>query len=434
MLALLAVGSIARRTLAEPSAPSAPSVRLFVAAAEPVMEALVDRLRPRLRALRVELAATVVSSVDVDAVLATAPATDERAPLAQVWLDGRSSSDAVIILVPRRADRVLARKIGGGAVFDEVALAEAVFVIERATASLLASRPVGVPKADAVSELRGSAISPAPAPPASAPQSESTAVPAAVSTSATSPSSSAFAPPAAPPSPAAPSSASLPGEPPPPTTPPAAAPEAPPESLPAATGQPEVAPEAVVGRATATTKPPSAFQIGIFVGAESLSAANVLVPDAGLVALVERSGAATRLAVIVDVDLHRTLDVVTSYGTVELFGGGGHALLSFGHPLGRGMARVAAGPGLAVNRASVTTVTTAIPTAGRSRTDFDPTLAAQLRLDLPFARAAGVFVVAGAEVALVSGRYTADVVGESTTLLATWPVRPTLRLGVTFGR
>jgi hypothetical protein len=74
------------------------------------------------------------------------------------------------------------------------------------------------------------------------------------------------------------------------------------------------------------------------------------------------------------------------------------------------------------------------PTTSRPRTDFDPTLAAQLRWDLPFARLASIFVVAGAEVGFVSGRYTAEVAGTSTTLLTTWPVRPTLRMGVTFGR
>jgi hypothetical protein len=261
-----------------------------------------------------------------------------------------------------------------------------------------------------------------------------------VSTSAESPSSSALAPPAAPPSapppsappPSAPPSsfASLPAEPAPPSP---AAVEPLPESPPAATAQPDVAPETVARRAKAA-KASSAFQIGIFAGAESLSAGNVFVPGGGLVALVERSGAVTRLGVVVDVDLHRTLDVATVYGNVELVGGGGHALVSFGHPVGRGVARVAVGLGVLISHARVTTELAPTLTTARPRTDVDPTLAAQLRWDLPFARRAGVFAIAGAEVAFVSGRYTADVAGSSTTLLTTWPVRPTLRLGVTFGR
>ena len=40
----------------------------------------------------------------------------------------------------------------------------------------------------------------------------------------------------------------------------------------------------------------------------------------------------------------------------------------------------------------------------------------------------------GHEIFRVAGRYTAVVDGTTTTLLTTWPVRPTLRLGLAFGR
>jgi hypothetical protein len=391
------------------------------------MAALVDRLRPRLRGLRVDLAATVVPSIDVDAVLATPPATDERAPLAQVWLDGRSSSDAIVILVPRRADRVLARKIVGGAVFDEVALAEAVFVIERATASLLAARPIGVPKADAASELRGTALPPPVAP---RPEPPADLAPAPVESPSSSASTTPAEPPAVAPQPTPPAPAALlPADEP---APPPAAVETPSAPPPAAPGAPEEAPEVVAKRPPAPTS--FALQFGLFAGAESLSAGNAFVPDAGLIAIIERVGAATRLGVVVDADLRRSVDVATTYGTLELSGWGGHALLSLGHALGRGVARAALGPGLAVSDARVTAGPTATSTTARARTDYDPTLALQVRWDLPFARGAAVFVLAGAEVALVSGRYTADVAGTSTALLTTWPVRPMLRLGVTFGR
>jgi len=377
------------------------------------MTALVDRLRPRLRAMRVDLVATVVASVDVDAVLATEPAADERAPLAQVWLDGRSSSDAIVILVPRRADRVLARKIVGGAAFDEVALAEAVFVIERATASLLASRPVGVPKADAASELRPTV---APPPIAAAPTLESSALP---------PRDESLTP-AASPSPA-PSAASPP--------PLAAAPVEPTITAAPAPAATVVAPRDVTEPAPplGRRRSPSAW-VGVFVGTESLTDGNRAVPQVGLAALFERVGASARIGVIVDGDLHRAVDVPSEFGTVELGGGGAHALVSLGRTFGHGVGRVGLGLGLTVSDVRVTTEPNATLLAARRRTDLDPTLALQVRWDLPLATSIDVFAVASADVAFVSGRYTADFAGTTTTLLSAWPVRPTLRLGVAFGR
>jgi hypothetical protein len=203
---------------------------------------------------------------------------------------------------------------------------------------------------------------------------------------------------------------------------------------------PEPAPEARTVEVPVTTaaapRAPSAVRIGIglFAGAEAVSTASVFVPEVGMAALVERRGAGTRLGVILDVDLHRSVDLHTAYGTVELLGGGGHALLSLGRALRRGVARAAVGLGLAVSDARVMTEPTATPTAARPRTDLDPTLAMQLRWDLPLAALADIFVVAGADVVFVSGRYTAAVGGTTTTLLTTWPVRPTLRVGVAFGR
>ena len=151
LVLLTVAGAWAR---AEAAARSMPMVRLYVAAAAPIMSALVERLQPRLGALGVELTANVVASVDIEAILAMPPGTTDDDPLAQVWVDGRASNDATLLLLPRQADRVLARRIPAGAAFDEVALSEIVFVIERAVSSLLASRPVGVPKAELDPSLR----------------------------------------------------------------------------------------------------------------------------------------------------------------------------------------------------------------------------------------------------------------------------------------
>jgi hypothetical protein len=172
--------------------------------------------------------------------------------------------------------------------------------------------------------------------------------------------------------------------------------------------------------------------VGVFVGAESLTDGNLAAPQLGLAAVVEQVGPSARLGIIVDGDLHRAVDVPSSFGTMQLGGGSAHALLSLGRSFGRGVARAALGFGLAVSDVRLSSGITTI--AARSRTDLDPTLALQVRWDLPLATFAGVFAVAGADVAFVSGRYTADVGGTTTTLLSAWRVRPTLRLGVAFGR
>jgi hypothetical protein len=403
------------------------------------MAALVDRLRPRLRALGVELSATVVGAVDVDAVLATAPTTDERAPLAQVWIDGRTSSDVIVILVPRRADRVLARKIASGAVFDEVALAEVVFVIERAASSLLASRPIGAPKAEVEPELRRMAAPAAPAPagpalpapaaPDGAPPASAVApatLPPPLSATTTEPSepSSAPAPPEAA-APAAPEVAALAAAPPSPTPPAAPPPAAEPGGEIGADDVPVIA-------ASSKRRVSSSFHVGAFAGTTSWASNSVLVPEAGLMALAERVAAANRLGVIVDGEVHGAVDVRTSYGNVDLSGFGAHALLSLGRTFARGVGRISLGPGFALSDVKVTLSTGTA--AARPRSDFDPTMALQLRWDLPITSSLDAFVVAGADVAFVAGRYTAVVDGTTTTLLTTWPVRPTLRLGLAFGR
>jgi hypothetical protein len=408
----------------------APQVlRLQIAAAEPVMAAVVDRLRARLGAMGVELVARLVGAVDVDAVLATPPASGDGAPLAQVWLDGRSSGDAVLILVPRSADRVLARRIASGAVFDEVALAEIVFVIERATASLLASRPVGVPKAEVDPELWRRPIAPAPilaSPPATAAPTPSTADPP----EATPPESRSATPPAgAPPGP--PAAAAPPAEPPPADVPAQAPPPAEAEP-PAAAPTLSTAPPASLSTAPPASRSRASWQVAAFAGAESWATGGVFVPDYGAAVLFERVTDASHLGFSIDGQLRGAVDVDTSFGKVELSGGGAHLFLSYGRAIGPGTGRVALGPGLAVSDVRATPASNVA--VGRPRTDVDWTLAALLRWDLPVARALTVFGAVGVDVAPNAGRYTAVVNGASTPLLTTWPVRPALRLGLALGR
>jgi hypothetical protein len=145
-----------------PSAP-APGVSVHAAADEPARAALDERLRPRLRALGVDLTIDVATEIDVDAVINT-PAARDGAPLAQVWLDARSPTEATVFLIPRRADRVLGRRITLGAGLDEVALAELVYIVERAVIALLASQPVGVPREELDPSLRPAAAPPPPPP------------------------------------------------------------------------------------------------------------------------------------------------------------------------------------------------------------------------------------------------------------------------------
>jgi hypothetical protein len=134
-----------------------------------VITAFTARLRPRLDARGVALETTTVPDVDLERLVAAPPDTSEDAPLARVWLDGRDSSRALLFLIPPQGDRVLVRKVQLVAGFDEVALAQIAYIIERAVASLLVSEPIGVPKSEARSAVE--AVLPAAPPPAAPPAS-----------------------------------------------------------------------------------------------------------------------------------------------------------------------------------------------------------------------------------------------------------------------
>ena len=113
MCGVAALGlSAARASFAEAEDAARPVLWLHIAASEAVTTSVSEHLRPRLGALGVDLSVEPVGGIDVDAVLGTAPATGTAAPLAQAWLEGRSPTEATLFLVPRRADRVLARRLG----------------------------------------------------------------------------------------------------------------------------------------------------------------------------------------------------------------------------------------------------------------------------------------------------------------------------------
>lgn len=129
----------------------APQHRLALQIAGPssLVTALTDRLATRLAARAVELDVTTVSNVDFERLATAPPALADEPPLARVWLDGRDAARALLFLLPRQGDRVLVRKVELSGRFDEVALAQTTYIIDRAVASLLMSEPIGVPKSQA---------------------------------------------------------------------------------------------------------------------------------------------------------------------------------------------------------------------------------------------------------------------------------------------
>src|SRR5262249_46169459 len=142
----------------------------------------------------------------------------------------------------------------------------------------------------------------------------------------------------------------------------------------------------VLAPAPAPSSPPqrsSSAWVGVFVGAESLAAGNLVVPQVGLAALVEQVGPSARIGLSVDGDLHRTVDVPSEFGTVALGGGSAHALLSLGRSFGRSVTRAALGFGLAVSDVRLSSGITTI--SARPRTDLDPSIALQVRWDFPLA-------------------------------------------------
>lgn len=122
---------------------------LQIAAPAPLITALTDRLASRLAARAVALDVTAVADVDFERLATLPPPIAEDSPLARVWLDGRDTRRALLFLVPRQGNRVLVRKVELSGGFDEVALVQTTYIIDRAVASLLVSEPIGVPQSQA---------------------------------------------------------------------------------------------------------------------------------------------------------------------------------------------------------------------------------------------------------------------------------------------
>jgi hypothetical protein len=394
LLGLLALGLAGGGARASAADHPPPVVFMHVAADGSVVVALGDRLRPRLGALGVELVVSVAAAVDVDAVLGTVANVSDAAPVAEVWLDGRASADATLFLVPRLADRVVARRLALAAGFDEVALAEIVYIVERSVAALLAAQPVGVSRDEARALLRAPPVSPVDAP---AP------VPAVA------------------PAPAAP------------------VPAVAPVPAPAASGSP-----ASVSPAPAAASPASAgeisahaepsLQLGAFVGAEGWSSAASLVPTLGVAAIVERKRARLRVGLGVDGQWRPGFQLDTPDGKASVTGGAAHLLLALARSFGDlGTGRLLVGPGVLDDRVQLASSLTTGKVTAPARNDVALGLRAMARWDLPLGRRVAVFATAGLDVLSVAGRYTAVVDGASTVLLQAWPVRPTASLGVTVG-
>ena len=133
---------------------------LRIAAPPAVTAAVAARLAPRLAALGVSLDLASVSEVNLERVLGLSADHEPDAPLARGWLDAQNIDSAVLLLIPRRADRVLMRTVPLTLGLDEAGLAQITFIIERSMTSLLASEPIGVPHAEARAALAAAPPSP----------------------------------------------------------------------------------------------------------------------------------------------------------------------------------------------------------------------------------------------------------------------------------
>ncbi|HEY8924633.1 MAG TPA: hypothetical protein VIU64_09640 [Polyangia bacterium] len=383
--------------LAEPGAGTA-SGRLSVRIAAPpaVVAEFSDRLGSRLAARGVNLEVTSVPDVDFARLVATPPDTDREAPLARVWLDGRGPERALLFLKPRQGDRVLVRKIELRRGFDQVALAQIAYIIERAVASLLVSEPIGVPQSEARAAVE--AVLPAPAPTAKA----------------------------------------LPVEPPPAVKTPPAADASPAGEAPAAV---EV-PAAVA--AAATLKVPvaiegqagSLYRLGVFGGAGTWSSDAAAVARIGVEGTLERTGGARRLglsaSVVADPGFHVDLsdgDLLVRSLALHVF-----ATVSWrGGSYGGG--GIAVGPALLVSHVEpMLKSSQAGPLVSvAALTNFDPGLGVTARWELPLGRWTSLFLAALLDVVPLHVQYAVAVSGSDKVLFAPWILRPGLVLGVATG-
>jgi hypothetical protein len=175
--AIAIVLALAAREVIAEDAPSRQEVRMHVAADPLAADAVAEGVRTRLEDQGVWLTWDEVAAIDAPRVLEAGNAAVSPA-LAEVWLDARAGGGAVLLILPREGDGVLARRLALPSGLDDVAQAEIAFIVERAAGTLLAARPFGVSKAAAQAELEGRAAEVPAAPPAVVKPAPASAAPA----------------------------------------------------------------------------------------------------------------------------------------------------------------------------------------------------------------------------------------------------------------
>ena len=182
--------------------------------------------------------------------------------------------------------------------------------------------------------------------------------------------------------------------------------------------------------APAPAAPPARFGWAAFFGTQGWSSDATLVPDLGVDASVER---ASGVGLSVDAEVRRSFEIDAPQAKLSVAGGAAHLLLMFGRPVaGLGTWHLLLGPGVALDRVQATSSIPALAVTTPARTDVDLAFAARVRWDASLRGRLGAFAVAGADVT-VAGRYTATIAGIPALLATSWPVRPTIFVGLVYG-
>jgi hypothetical protein len=213
-------------------------------------------------------------------------------------------------------------------------------------------------------------------------------------------------------------------------------------SIPSSSKGSATPPAAAVTTVAAPPPPASAaarvaYEGGAFGAVTAWASGASAVPSAGITLGLERVGPSARLGLTLAASLRRPFDVAGSPTGVHVGGGDIRLLVTVGRALGGwGIARLGAGPGLAIASVEPTGAGTSNTqtVATQPRTDADPMFSAIARLDVPLGHLASPFIAVTVDVVPVRGEYTAVVNGASRAVFAPWPVRPGLLVGIAFGR
>jgi hypothetical protein len=175
-----------------------------------------------------------------------------------------------------------------------------------------------------------------------------------------------------------------------------------------------------------------AFQLGVAGGLRAWSDEALAVPEGALQVLFERRSGGLHLGLAFDGALRRDVQTETEDARITSGITALHLWLTLARSLGdTGVVRFMMGPGATVSEVDTQTR----PGAQRlvvngSRSDLEWSLGALLRGELTLAERLVLFVAAGADVVPIGVRYTAEVDGATSVVLAPWPVRPTALIGV----